>query len=133
MKLLLDTHLLIWDFTDEVKVSPTAIALIEDERNELFYSTASTWEIAIKHAIHPDRMLLSPGKFIRYCEMAGYRNLPVFDDHIRMLSTIPDIEELRHHDPFDRVLLAQAKAENMLFLTHDSLLARYDEACIVAV
>jgi PIN domain nuclease of toxin-antitoxin system len=78
-------------------------------------------------------MLLSPGKFIRYCEMAGYRNLPVFDDHIRMLSTIPDIEELRHHDPFDRVLLAQAKAENMLFLTHDSLLARYDEACIVAV
>ncbi len=118
---------------DEVKFSPKAIAMIEDERNELFYSTASTWEIALKHALHPERMLLSPGRFVRYCEMAEYQNLPIRDQHVLMLSSIAKNEEFHHTDPFDCILLAQAKAENMLFLTHDSLLANYDESCIIAV
>lgn len=134
MRLLLDTHLLIWDFTGDVRFSPEAICYLEDERNELYYSSVSTWEIALKHTAHPDRMLLTPERFVQYCEMAEYRNLPIKDDHIKMTSLLKATSELPvNSDPFDRLLLAQAKAEGMLLLTHDGLLSRYDEACIVRV
>ena len=114
------------------KLSAEAISYIEDERNELYYSTASTWEIALKHAIHPDRMLVTPERFVQFCEMAEYRNLPIRDEHIKMLEYLKKTDGATN-DPFDRILLAQAKSEGMLLLTHDGLLGRYDEPCLVRV
>ena len=113
MNLLLDTHILIWTLNDDPALSETARELILDPNNVVYYSTVSVWEIAIKHAAHPDNVEFT-GKFA--------------------LETLKRPEDApKHNDPFDRILVSQAKAENMVFLTHDSLIPYYGERCIMSV
>lgn len=133
-KILLDTHLALWAITDDEKLPETAREILLTADNEIYYSTASVWEISLKHSLHPDHMPVSAAEFSEFCRRSGYIELPIENRHVFMLDTLQRPETApRHKDPFDRILIAQAKAEEMLFLTHDSLLPFYHEDCIIPV
>ena len=121
MKLLLDTHLLLWAAGEPERLSPGALALINDAGNELLFSAASLWEIAIKRGLgrrdfQVDARLLRRGLLDN-----GYSELPIVSDHVVAIEDLPPI----HRDPFDRVLVAQAMVEGIALLTMDPLVARY--------
>jgi PIN domain nuclease of toxin-antitoxin system len=121
MNLLLDTHIALWALTDDPKLPDAARSLILDEGNRVFTSVASMWEIAIKHALKPDRIPLSGIEYLHFCEQAGYESLPIRESHVIALESLPAI----HSDPFDRILVSQARAESLILLTHDLALAGY--------
>lgn len=134
MNLLLDTHILIWALSEDPRLPEKAREMILDPGNAIYYSTVSVWEIAIKHANHPDSVTFTGKAFSQYCQDAGFLPVEVRDKHVWALETLTrPIDAPAHHDPFDRMLIAQAKAENLSFLTHDSLIPYYEENCIVAV
>lgn len=134
MNILLDTHELIWALNGDSRLSKKAQKYILNPDNVIFYSTVSIWEVGIKHAIRPDNVTFSAKELSGYCEEAGYLNLPVYDRHIFSMETLSRPEDAPpHHDPFDRLLLGQAKAENMRFLTHDALIPYYNERCVLSV
>lgn len=103
------------------KRSADARGLILDPDNRIFASVASMWEIAIKKANQPDHIPVSGIEFLHFCEQAGYENLPIRERHVIALESLPPI----HADPFDRMLVSQARAEAMLLLTHEALLGEY--------
>lgn len=134
MNILLDTHILIWALTADEKLSEKAKDFIVNPDNIIYYSAASIWEISIKHTLHPDKIPFSGKDLSSFCTQAGYEPLDISDRHVFALETLKRSENVKpHHDPFDRIMISQAKAENMLFLTHDSLLPDYNEACIISV
>ena len=134
MRILLDTHILLWALTGSDKLSPKAQAMILSKDNEIFYSTAAVWEVSIKHSIHPENMPVSGKELSEYCQKAGYEMLSVRDEHVYALETLFRLDDApRHNDPFYRIMVAQAKSEEMLLLTHDSLIPYYNEKCIVLV
>jgi PIN domain nuclease of toxin-antitoxin system len=121
VKLLLDTHLLLWAAGEPERLSTRARALINDAGNELLFSPASLWEIAIKRGLgrrdfQVDARLLRRGLLDN-----GYGELPIVSDHVVAIEDLPPI----HRDPFDRVLVAQATVEGIALLTMDPLVARY--------
>ena len=134
MKILLDTHLLVWAMCDEEKLGSKAIYYMDELDNTLYYSTASIWEIAIKHARKPEQMRISAEQLHRFCERFEYYPLPIKAEHVLATSYLqpPDAYEM-HKDPFDRLLIAQAKTEGMRFMTRDRKLFDYDEPCILRV
>lgn len=99
-----------------------------------YYSTVSVWEVAIKHSIRPNGMIVDGRLFEKGCEDNGYKVLPIFNRHTFGLDSLqrPD-DAPKHNDPFDRLLICQSKTEGMKFLTHDSSLSAYDEECIMYV
>ena len=134
MNLLLDTHVLIWALNEDQRLSEKARELILDPDNAIYYSSVSIWEVAIKHAIHPENVTFTGRELSQYCQEAGFLPVEMRDRHVFALETITRADGAPpHHDPFDRMLIAQAKAENMSFLTHDSLLPYYNETCIISV
>lgn len=134
MRALLDTHILLWALTDDVRLSPAARSIIADGSNAIFYSVASLWEVSIKHAAHPDRMMMDASQLSHFCRDAGFDPLSISERHVLTLDTLSrPAEAPPHNDPFDRIMLAQAKADNLIFLTHDSLIPHYNEPCILAV
>jgi PIN domain nuclease of toxin-antitoxin system len=117
MKLLLDTHLLLWAAGSPDRLAATARSLREDAQNEPLFSSASMWEVAIKHAdFRVDARLLCHGLLDN-----GYGELPVMSEHAVALDSLPPI----HKDPFDRVLIAQPMVEGITLLTADPLVAQY--------
>ena len=134
MKILLDTHIALWAIADTAKLSEEVIHMLESEKNEVYYSIASVWEIAIKHKIRPEQMPISEEEFVRLCEKTGFTQLPIKPEHIFLLKTLTrPAEAPKHNDPFDRILLAQAKYEKLSLITHDSLIPYYGEKCIMSV
>lgn len=134
MRVLLDTHIILWALENNSKLPEKAREIIEDERNQIYYSTASVWEIAIKHMARPDKMLITGRAFSEKCIESGFEMLPVYDRHVYGLETLEKPENAPpHNDPFDRIMLAQAKVDGLKFMTHDSLLPYYHEGCILAV
>ena len=134
MRLLLDTHILIWALADDPKLPKEARKLILDENNLLYASVVSVWEVIIKRALHPNEMPYSGRDFFDACERAGFETLAVNAAHVLA------VEGLRrganappHKDPFDRLLIAQAKVEGMTLVTHDSLLSGYGAPCVLRV
>ena len=125
MKILLDTHMLLWAFTNDPMLSPDAIELISNNDNEIFYSTLSTWEIALKHSLHPDMLPIDEKNFLEYCDKSGFKNIALTNAHVQVLSQLKSTDETKHKDPFDRMLIAQAISEQMVFLTQDSKLKAY--------
>ncbi len=124
MRLLLDTHVALWSITADEKLTAKAAALIEDSSNQISVSVASLWEIAIKHATKRKGgrgMPISARKAAAFFSEAGFEILPASARHIF------EVEELDplHADPFDRLILAQARAEGMTLLTSDAILAKY--------
>ena len=134
MKILLDTHILFWSMGDEGKLSGEALSMINDPENEIYFSSASVWEIAIKHAKSPKRMPVSGQKLVNECQKAGYIPLPIQNRHVLAVAKLErQAGEAPHNDPFDRVLIAQAKVEKMTLLTHDQLLSGYGEKCVLTI
>ena len=131
-RLLLDTHVLLFAFAAPRKLGQTARALIADSGNEIYFSPVSTWEIAVKHAKHPEDMPISANRFLEYCDQAGYREAMLCSRHIRALEHIDGNRSAPiHSDPFDRMLLCQAMTDEMMLLTRDRKLLAYGERCIV--
>ncbi|MCM1183206.1 MAG: type II toxin-antitoxin system VapC family toxin [Roseburia sp.] len=135
MNCLADTHILIRALKDDPKLSAKAREILLNKDNSIYYSFANVWEVAIKHALHKSSMTFSAQGFEKLCGLAGYIPLETSFRHAYMVETLKyaDSAPREHRDPFDRLLLAQAKAENMYFLTHDELIPFYDESCIVSV
>ena len=104
--------------------------------NNIYFSFVNVWEVAIKHAIHKEDVPFTSDEFERFCLEAGFIPLITRFEHAHMISNLKyDTQSApqNHKDPFDRLLLAQAKVENFLFVTHDQLLPFYNESCIISV
>jgi PIN domain nuclease of toxin-antitoxin system len=121
MKLLLDTHLLLWAAGDPSRLSAAARVLIDDSANELIFSAASFWEIAIKRHLGRADFQVDPRLLRRGLLENGYVELPVTSEHALTTESLPRI----HKDPFDRILVAQATFEGLALLTVDAIVARY--------
>ena len=125
MRLLLDTHLLIWAAgTYAGPASPMsreADAMIDDPANILCFSPASIWEVAIKHAQGRPDFGTDPQALRRALLDNGYVEIPITSEHTAAVSFLPPI----HKDPFDRILIAQALVEGVTLLTADSAMAQY--------
>ena len=128
MRLLLDTHIALWAITDSPRLASRARQLILDPANSIHVSTASVWEIAIKHMLGRGDMPVSGTQASAYFRAAGYIELAIVDAHIATLETLPPY----HSDPFDRLLVAQALAEPLRLLTHDALVSQYSDSIILA-
>lgn len=121
MKYLLDTHLVLWAASSSSKLSKRALTIITDLENELLFSAASIWEIAIKSSLERDDFKVDTSLFRRALLDNGYVELPISGEHAAMLTVLPPL----HKDPFDRMLIAQAITEGMTLLTVDPAFAGY--------
>ena len=121
MRLLLDTQIALWALTGSARLGALAQGLIEDPANEIYVSTASVWEIAIKYALGRGDMPVSGARAAELFTQAGYRELPVTWRHAAMVDDLPSI----HNDPFDRILIAQSLGEPMRLLSRDATLTSY--------
>jgi len=121
VRLLLDTQIALWTLAGSPRLGDKARTLITDPANEVFVSTASIWEIAIKHALGRGDMPVSGTRAAELCALAGYHELPVTWHHVTGLDGLPPL----HADPFDRILVAQAGTEPMRLLSRDAAVAGY--------
>lgn len=122
MRLLLDTHALLWWFTDDARLSAKARAEISDERNEVFVSSASAWEIATK--VRLGKLDTVPQVVERFAELLaadGFETLPIGLPHALRAGALAQL----HRDPFDRMLAAQSELESMALVTADSTFAEF--------
>ena len=123
MRILLDTHAMLWWLAGDPKLSPAARELIADGANTLVWSMASSWEIAIKVGL--GRLGLGRSLTELYGDIVsgqGVELLAISHEHCDRVAGLP----LHHRDPFDRMLVAQAEAEGVPILSADPKLARYD-------
>lgn len=123
MKLLLDTHLLLWAAGQPERLARDTQALLEAPENELFFSAASLWEVVIKRGLGRDDFKVDPRLLRRGLLDNGYSELPIGSEHVVAIAGLPAI----HKDPFDRILVAQAIVEGITLLTADVTVARYSE------
>ena len=121
MKLLLDTHLLLWAAGDPNRLSREARRLVDNPNNELLFSVASLWEVAIKRGLGRDDFKLDARVLRRGLLDNGYSELPIISEHVVAIDSLPSL----HKDPFDRVLVAQATVEGITLLTTDSVVSKY--------
>jgi PIN domain nuclease of toxin-antitoxin system len=118
MKLLLDTHMLLWWLTDNPKLSKSECEIITDPDNLVFVSAASAWEIAVKKMIGK---LDAPDDLPAALAANDFLELPISITHAQFLYQLPP----HHHDPFDRIMIAQSFCEDLVFLTRDSKILLY--------
>jgi PIN domain nuclease of toxin-antitoxin system len=117
MRLLLDTHLLLWALSEPKRIGRQGLALIA--RAQVFVSAASIWEISIKSA--QGKLEINPRTVLNSVEPAGFSMMSITGEHVTRVYDLG-----RHHnDPFDRLLVAQAQVESMTLLTNDEILAKY--------
>ncbi len=121
MKLLLDTHLLLWAAGQPDRLPPEILELLEEPQNELVFSVASLWEIAIKRSLGRQDFQADARLLRRALLENGYRELEIKGEHAVAIGGLPPI----HKDPFDRILVAQSMVEGILLLTSDPEVARY--------
>ena len=127
MRLLLDTHVAIWSVVSPDRIPQTVQNLIADPANEVFVSVVVLWEIAIKSSLgRGDRMPITAEFAREDFEQAAFTLLPVMAQHAIGVGDLPHL----HGDPFDRLMLAQARAEGLRLITVDRVLSRYDDTII---
>jgi PIN domain nuclease of toxin-antitoxin system len=126
MKLLLDTHVVLWAAGQPEKLSQSARTLLTTPENDLFFSVASMWEIVIKRGLGREDFKVNPRRLRKMLTANGYIELSVDAEHVFTVETLP----LLHKDPFDRLLLAQARTEGMLLLTVDASVLQYQESVL---
>ena len=119
MRLLLDTHALLWGLADDARVGPRARDLIADPENEVLVSAVALWEIVIKQRV--GKLDADCGKIIRTVQRTGLRLLAITPEHLRALTDLPAF----HRDPFDHLLIAQAIAEGAVLVSNDRRVAMY--------
>ena len=121
MRLLADTHLLMWAVGPDELLPETARELMADTQNELLFSVVSLWELAIKRSLRRTEAQLDPRVLRKELLDNGYKELAVISEHAFGVETLP----LIHKDPFDRLLVAQAMVEGITLLTSDPVVGRY--------
>ena len=121
MKLLLDTHLLLWAAAGDKRLPKAARRLIENLDNELLFSAASLWEIAIKRGLGREDFQVDPRMLRRALVDNGYSELAITSEHVISIDQLPS----SHKDPFDRLLVAQALVEGITLLTSDAQIAGF--------
>jgi PIN domain nuclease of toxin-antitoxin system len=126
MQVLFDTHALLWFLADDRKLPRKIRSRLLDTGTELFFSPVSILEIAIKHSLKPDAMPCAPDEVRTAAEASGLAELPFSAKHAVTVGSLPWI----HRDPFDRMLLAQARSERMTLLTHDDAIAGYGDGVL---
>ena len=123
MRLLRDTHVLLWAISDPARLDDTTRDLLEDAANEVLFSAASIWEIAIKARLKRADFTARPEQIAREARLTGFVELPISADVAARVADLPHY----HRDPFDRMLIAQAIAEPAQFYTANALLLPYSE------
>jgi PIN domain nuclease of toxin-antitoxin system len=118
MNLSLDTHVLLWSLSSPERLSQAARQAIEDPSNLVFVSAAATWEIEIKAALGK---LRAPSDLVSQLNGANFQELPITIAHTLAVKQLPNL----HRDPFDRIMLAQAKAAGLTFVTADPAVLQY--------
>ncbi len=126
MKLLLDTHIILWSAGQPEKLSESIRSILTSQENSLFFSAASIWEIVIKLGLGRNDFKVDPYRLRKMMVIHGYTELPVTSEHALKIDSLP----LLHKDPFDRLLLAQARVEGMMLLTVDAAIAQYKESVL---
>lgn len=121
MRLLLDTHILLWAAGKPERLTPESRDLLDDPAAELLFSSASIWEIAIKKTLGRKDFHIKPRRLRDGLIQNGYSELAIRSEHTLAVGLLP----LIHKDPFDRMLIAQAQVENITLLTMDKKLSRY--------
>lgn len=122
MNLLLDTHAMLWALAEPHRLPQNARAAIEDTRNDVWISSAATWEITIKHALGKIALptapeIYLPARIAHY----GFRELAITVAHTVALAALPD----HHNDPFDRIMIAQAQVEGLTLVSLDAHVTQY--------
>ncbi len=123
MRLLLDTHTLLWWQTDPTKLSKAALQIIKNAESNIFLSVVNSWEMQIK--VQLGKLTLPrtlPDLMQRQLDHNGFELLHIISEHIYELDAMP----LHHKDPFDRLLIAQARHEGLTLLTHDPKFKKYN-------
>lgn len=121
MKVLLDTHLLLWAAGAPERLSATALQYLAAESVTRFFSVASLWEIVIKSGLGREDFVVDATSLRRGLLLNGYVELPIASEHAVAVGRLPNV----HRDPFDRMLVAQSTVEDITLLTSDPLVARY--------
>lgn len=129
MKYILDTHILLWAASGSRKLSLAAKKIINNTNNQLFFSVASIWEVAIKQSLARDDFQVDARLLRRALIDNGYSELPIFSEHVVEVNTLPMI----HKDPFDRILIAQSMVEGIMLMTADESICQYQQAMIKKV
>jgi PIN domain nuclease of toxin-antitoxin system len=127
MRLLLDTHLLLWALREPERLGAMVCDAIENPANEIMFSAASIWEIAIKARLRRADFDARPGEIASAARATGFRELPVWADAATRVADLP----AHHRDPFDRLLVAQAMTEPLRLYTADRQLAAYSDLVVV--
>jgi PIN domain nuclease of toxin-antitoxin system len=118
---LLDTHLLLWAASEPERLSAAARAILTDEDSELWFSVASIWEVVIKASLGRTDLDVDPHLFRRGLLESDFAELAITGPHVTAVADLPPL----HKDPFDRILLAQARTEGLILVTSDTALSRY--------
>ena len=126
MNLLLDTHVFIWYLENDKEMRREAYELINNPNNLIFISAATLWEISIKQSI--GKLTLQKEDLLKELEMNRFEAIPITPRHAILVKDIP----LLHGDPFDRILIAQAKAEQLSLVTRDPKILQYKISAILA-
>ncbi|MGC6372033.1 type II toxin-antitoxin system VapC family toxin [Pseudomonas sp. K2I15] len=124
MRVLLDTHILLWALSDDPKLSAKARKLIENAA-EIYVSAATFWELAIKVGL--GKLNVNLEEIREYCQESGYVELPITSEHA---IAVKDLEH-HHRDPFDRLIIATAISEPMKLLTADPVVAKYTPLAVL--
>jgi len=126
MKYLLYTHIILWAGFDVKRLSRKAKAILENPENALYFSPISLWEISIKHEKHPEQMAVTSERVRDIAIKMGFIELPVRSRHGVDIAKLPDI----HNDPFDRMLVTQARSDGLCLLSHDDKVIAYGESVV---
>jgi Uncharacterized protein conserved in bacteria len=124
MRLLLDTHALIWHREANSQLGTTAREMINHPDNQIFISIATLWEMSIKRSLGKLTTVKSPSEILDIYRRDGAELLSVTPDHVTAIESLP----WHHRDPFDRMLIAQAKTDGLTLVTKDEAFARYEVA-----
>ena len=134
MNILLDTHIIIWALTNSPNLNDEMCRYIIDPENDIYISVLSLWEIEIKRLIKPEKLPITARSVAEYSHQAGFKIIPIQEDNVYQLEWLTSQSENgRHKDPFDRMLICQAISNNMILLTHDSLLKDYGCKSVLCV
>ncbi len=131
MEYLLDTHILIWYMSNDKKLSKEVREIIMNKENTIYYSTINLWEMVLKSEKEKVINYKTINDFNVNIIESGLLPLSIYPRHIYALEQLTIInKDIKHKDPFDRMLIAQAKENKMFLLTHDDSLKQYKEKCV---
>ena len=125
MRLLLDTHVLVWCLSGDRRLPPATAELIRNPATDVYFSAVSIWEVAIKSAL--GKMRADANAMLENLVDEGFKELPVMARHTVATVTLP----MHHRDPFDRLLVAQSRLESLRLLTDDKIMALYGEPVVL--